>query len=142
MGEARQVMDRMTDAVTNRDLTALAGLYAEDAVADTPDEGVLKGREQIAGYLGRFLNAFPDLRWEEARKYESGDTAVDEGWVAGTNTGAIVLPNGETVPATGRVARIRECDIATVSGGVITSHRFYFDQMDVLSQLGLMPGQP
>ena len=142
MGEARQVIDRMTQAVGSRNLTALAALYAEDAVAETPDEGVLKGREQIVGYLGRFLEAFPDLRWEEAQKHESGDTAVDEGWVAGTNTGPIVLPSGEAIPATGKAARIRECDIATVSGGMITSHRFYFDQVDLLSQLGLTPEQP
>ena len=103
---------------------------------------MLKGREQIVGYLGRFLDAFPDLRWEEAQKHESGDTAVDEGWVAGTNTGPIVLPSGEAIPATGKAARIRECDIATVSNGMITSHRFYFDQVDFLSQLGLTPEQP
>ena len=142
MGEARQAIDRMTEAVTNRDLTALAGLYAEDAVADTPDEGEIKGREAIVGYLGRFLDALPDLHWEEAVKHDSGDTAVDEGWVVGTNTGPIVLADGTTVPATGRSLRLRECDIATVSGGLITSHRFYFDQIDLLGQLGLMPDQP
>ena len=142
MGEARQAIDRMTEAVTNRDLTALAGLYAEDAVADTPDEGEIKGREAIVDYLRRFLDALPDLRWEESVKHDSGDTAVDEGWVVGTNTGPIVLADGTTVPATGRSLRLRECDIATVSGGLITSHRFYFDQMDLLGQLGLMPDQP
>ena len=141
MGEARQAIDQMTKAVTTRDLEALAAVYAEDAVAETPDEGVLKGRDQIVDYLGRFIAAVPDFRWEEAHKSESADTAVDEGWIVGTNTGALTLPNGETVPATGKPVRLRECDIATVSGGLITSHRFYFDQMDLLGQLGLSPAQ-
>lgn len=35
--------------------------------------------------------------------------------------------------------RFRECDAVTVEGGLITSHRFYYDQMDVLGQLGLLP---
>lgn len=142
MGEARQAIDRMTKAVTTRDLKAVAAAYADDAVADTPDEGVIKGREQIVDYLRRFLDAFPDLSWEEAYKTECGDTAVDEGWVVGTNTGPIVLPNGETIPATGKFMRLRECDIVTASGGLIMSHRFYFDQMDMLGQLGLAPEQP
>jgi pimeloyl-ACP methyl ester carboxylesterase len=30
-----------------------------------------------------------------------------------------------------------ECDAATVENGVVTSHRFYFDMMDWLKQLGL-----
>ena len=141
MGEARQVIDRMTEAVMTRDLEALAAVYAEDAVADTPDEGVIKGRDQIVDYVGRFIAAVPDFRWEEAHKSESDDTAVDEGWIVGTNTGPLALPNGETLPATGRPVRLRECDIATVSNGLITSHRFYFDQMDLLGQLGLSPDQ-
>jgi hypothetical protein len=34
------------------------------------------------------------------------------------------------------------CDIATVENGVITRHRFYYDQMDFLGQLGLMEESP
>lgn len=142
MGQARQVIDRMTGAMVNRDLITLAALYAPDAVIDTPDEGEVKGREQIVRYLTQYLAAFPDLRWEEAAKHESGDTSIDEGWVVGTNTGPLALPSGETHPATGRFVRVRECDIATVAGGVVTSHRFYYDQMDVLRQLGLLPEEP
>jgi ketosteroid isomerase-like protein len=48
-------------------------------------------------------------------------------------------PNGETIPATGRRVRARECDVATVQNGVVTSHRFYFDTLDWLTQLGLAP---
>ena len=48
-------------------------------------------------------------------------------------------PNGETIPATGRRVRLRECDVATVENGVVTSHRIYFDMQDWLTQLGLAP---
>jgi predicted ester cyclase len=46
------------------------------------------------------------------------------------------------VPATGKAVRVRICDIATVQNRVITNHRFYFDQMDFLGQLGLLPETP
>jgi hypothetical protein len=37
---------------------------------------------------------------------------------------------------------VRGCDVATVEGGLITSHRIYFDQMEFLGQLGLVPEMP
>ena len=72
----------------------------------------------------------------------AGDTAIDEGYFVGTNTGSMTGPNGETIPATGRRVRTRECDVATVENGVVTSHRFYFDVQDWLTQLGLAPESP
>ena len=60
MGEAREVMDRLTDAAVKGDSEALKALYAQDAVAETPDQGTITGRDQIAAYLGEFSAAFPD----------------------------------------------------------------------------------
>ena len=52
------------------------------------------------------------------------------------------MPTGETIRATGKRVRVRSCDVITVESGVITSHRFYFDQMEFLGQLGLVPETP
>jgi predicted ester cyclase len=115
----------------------LPNLYADDATMVTPDAGEIRGRDAIAEYLGTFSRAFPDASWEALSQLEVGDTAVDEGWFVGTHTGPLAAPNGETIPATGKRVRLRECDIATVENGRITSHRFYFDQTEFLEQLGL-----
>ena len=142
MGEARKVMDRVTDAAMKGDSEALKALYAQDAVVETPDQGTVTGRDQVAAYLSEYAAAFPDASWEELYKHETGDTAIDEGYFVGTNTGSMTGPNGETIPATGRRVRFRECDVATVENGVVTSHRFYFDVQDWLTQLGLAPESP
>ena len=68
--------------------------------------------------------------------------AIDEGFLAGTNTGPPPLPSGESLPPTGKSIRVRSCDIAHVEGGLITTHHFYFDQMEFLGQLGLLPESP
>jgi ADP-ribosyl-[dinitrogen reductase] hydrolase len=68
-----------------------------------------------------------------------GDT---DGYFVGTHTAPLPTPTGEDIPATGKPVRVRACDIATVQNGVITSHRFYFDQMEFLGQLGLLPETP
>jgi len=140
MGEARKAIDRMTEAMVTHDRAALAAAYAGDAVATTPDEGELKGRDEIVRYLGGLLDAIPDFRWESLAEHESGSTSVDEGWVVGTNTGPLVLPDGDTLPATGKAVRVRGCDVATVEDGLIVRHNFYFDQMELLTQLGLAAG--
>ncbi|TLM81530.1 ester cyclase [Pseudarthrobacter sp. NamE5] len=138
MGQAREVMDRLTSAMNAKDREMLAGCYAANAVAYTPDQGELRGRDAITGYLFHFWEAIPDVRYELVEKHDAGDVAIDEGVVGGMNTGPLTLPSGETLPATGKQIRIRSCDIARVEGGEITSHHFYFDQMEFMTQLGLM----
>ncbi|NKX56386.1 ester cyclase [Arthrobacter mobilis] len=139
MGEAREVMDRMTAAMMSNDAAALAACYAEDAVAITPDQGELTGREEISSYLSQMAEAFPDAAYEPLDKHEAGNVAIDEGYFTGTNTGPLQMPSGESMPPTERQIRLRSCDVARVEGGLITSHHFYFDQMEFLGQLGLLP---
>jgi ketosteroid isomerase-like protein len=139
MGETREVLDRLTEAMFSGDLEAVRQGYAADAVAETPDAGTLNGPHAIAEWLGDFLRAFPDGAYEPAHTHEFGDTAVDEGYLVGTHTGPLVMADGQSVPATGRSVRLRSCDIATVRGGLIVSHRFYYDQAEMMAQLGLMP---
>jgi ketosteroid isomerase-like protein len=138
MGEARETMDRMTRAFVEQDLDTVVNLYAVDAVILTPDLGELKGREQIRSYFQGFKDAFPDARYELVAGYEAGDVAIDEGFFVGTHTGPLADPSGQTQPATGETVRLRACDIATVEHGLVTSHRFYYDQLELLTQLGLV----
>jgi predicted ester cyclase len=105
----------------------------------TPDAGEVRGRDAISAWFNQFSQGFPDASWEPLSKVESGNTAIDEGYFLGTHTGPLETPTGESIPPTGKRVRVRECDIATVENGRIMSHRFYFDQMEFLQQLGLAP---
>ncbi len=138
MGPAREAFDRLNAALLKGDLETVAASYAEDAVAVTPDEGEIKGRESIVAYLRTFVEAFSDMGFDFLHNHDAGNCAVDEGWFTGRHTGPLPAPNGETIPPTGKTVRIRECDAITVENGLITSHRFYFDQTEFLGQLGLM----
>jgi steroid delta-isomerase-like uncharacterized protein len=135
MGQARETMDRITEAILAGDGDALRQLYAEDAVGEAP-EGRLEGAEAIVEYLTSFRRAFPDLSWEARATFENDDSALDEGALVGTHTETLSTPEGD-VPATGRSIRVRECDVISVRDGRAVSHRFYYDQHDLASQLGL-----
>jgi steroid delta-isomerase-like uncharacterized protein len=138
MGQARDVLDRMTEtAVGRHDVDSAADLYSDDAVVMTPDAGAVKGHDKIAEYWHQFIDAFPDGKYEPIMKLESDGRAVDEGYFIGTNTGDMTTPTGETIPATGKKVKLRSCDIATVKGGKITEHHVYFDESEFMRQLGL-----
>jgi predicted ester cyclase len=144
MGQAREVMDRLTEAVTTHaDPKAIGELYSPDAVAFTPDEGEIRGRDNIAEYWRQMTDAIPDGSFEMVHSYEIGNTAIDEGFFSGRNTGPIQLPSGDTLPATQKEVRIRGVDLATVGeDGRIVDYRLYFDEMEFLGQLGLLPEEP
>jgi ketosteroid isomerase-like protein len=142
MGDAREVMDRMTAAVMGQDFDAAAACYSENAVAVTPDQGEIRGRQAIIEYFKRQTEVFPDSGYESLQKHESANIAIDEGYVTGTHTAPLPLLSGETLPPTGKQIRIRACDLASVEGGLITEHHFYWDQMEFLGQLGLLPEMP
>ncbi|MEV7416797.1 nuclear transport factor 2 family protein [Streptomyces sp. NPDC089919] len=143
MGQAREVMDRLTAALTTaKDIHAVAECFAEDALAVTPDLGELRGREEIVDYFRQIMAAMPDAAYESVRKLEAGDTAIDEGFYRGRNTGPLELPSGELLPATHKEVRIRGVDLVTVEAGRIVEYRLYYDQLEFLDQLGLLPELP
>ncbi len=137
MGEAREAMDRITAVAETGDAAEVGRCYSEDAVLSTPDEGEIRGRDAIAAYLLQLGEAFPDGGYESLNKFEDGNTAIDEGYLIGTHTGPLRLRSGDTIPPTGKRIRVRSCDFAEVAGGVVTSHRMYFNPADFAEQLGL-----
>lgn len=140
MSDARKISDRVTDAMNRHDVAAAADCYSTQAVVVAP-EGSFEGRDQARAYLEGFLRSFPDLTITSWSKVTSGDLAIDEWTFAGTNTGPVELPDGRNLPATGRSVTVRGCDVATVEDGEIISHRVYFDEMELLGQLGLLEQQ-
>jgi hypothetical protein len=103
----------------------VAECYADNATAVTPDQGELRGSDAIANYLRQFSDAFPDVRCEHLREHEAGNVAIDEGYITGTHTASLPMPSGESIPPTGKQIRVRDRDVATVHGGLVTSHHFY-----------------
>jgi steroid delta-isomerase-like uncharacterized protein len=137
MTEAREVSDRYTDLINAHDAEAIAALFADDGVLMDPT-GEYRGREAIGEYWQGFFQAFPNINGGDEFKAESGDAAINEWTASGTNEGPLETPEG-TIPATGKRATLRGCDVITVRDGNITSQRIYYDQLSFLAQLGLVP---
>src|SRR5436190_652703 len=70
---------------------------------------------------------------------ESGDEVVVLGHFQGTHSGDLASPGG-TIPASGNTLNLRFMDYFKVDAGKIVDHQTIFDQVEMLTQLGAMPG--
>jgi predicted ester cyclase len=111
--------------------------WAEDAELVAPG-GQASGRASVLGFLGVFYEAFSDLRLEVAQLLTDGPAAAAEGTIVGTHDGVLHTPNGDVAP-TGRAVRLRWAAVYATDGDTLKSEHLFFDQMDFLGQLGLLP---
>lgn len=138
MSEARVTADRVTEAVAREDLDAVIACYGADALLVAP-EGTFKGRDQIREFFAAWFEPFSELDVEVRTKAEWSNQALDEWSLSCTHTAPLQMPTGEAVPATGRRVTVRGADICTVEQGLVVEHHLYYDQLEVLGQLGLVP---
>jgi steroid delta-isomerase-like uncharacterized protein len=137
MATAREVSDRFTDAINAHDAKSIGALFADNGVFTEP-AGEFRGPDEVIAYWERLFEAFPDLTGKDTFKAEAGDTAINEWSVSGTNTGPMETPDG-TFPATGKRVTIVGSDALAVRDGLIYAHRAYYDQLSMMTQLGLVP---
>jgi ketosteroid isomerase-like protein len=138
MSDTREVADRLTAAIARGELEKATDCYAADAVLVAP-EGTFKGRSQIEDYFRSWTEPWTDTVFEVSTKASWDDRVLDEWICRATNSGAISLPTGESVPPTGNRVAVRGVDVCTVRGGAIVEHHIYYDQVELLGQLGLLP---
>jgi predicted ester cyclase len=81
----------------------------------------------------------PDLRLEIEHLPTDGPAAADEGIITGTHDGVFHTPHGDVAPR-GRAIALRWAAVYVTDGDTLKSEDLFFDQMDFLGQLGLLPG--
>ena len=136
MPDAKDVILQHIAAVNDRDSDAEP--WAADAEMAAPG-AQLSGRDAVIGFLGVFQEAFPDGRLEVKQLLSDGSAAAAEGTFVGTHDGVLHTPNGDVAP-TGRAVELRWAAVYVTDGDTLKSEHLFFDQMDFLGQLGLLPG--
>ncbi len=135
MPDSKDVILKHIAAVNDRDSDAEP--WAADAELVAPG-GQASGRDGVLGFLGVFHEAFPDLRLEVTQLLADGPAAAAEGTIVGTHDGVLHTPNGDVAP-TGRAVELRFAAVYVTDGDDLKSEHLFFDQMDFLGQLGLLP---
>ena len=135
MADPKRVVERHVAAFNAKD--ADGEPWSDDAEFVAPN-GSMDGREEVLGFLGVFWDAFPDVRLVMSRLLAEGSVVAAEGRLIGTHTGVMRTPAGD-VAATGRQVDVRWMSSYEVRGDELASEHLYFDQAELLGQLGLMP---
>jgi predicted ester cyclase len=138
MADAQQVGADFVAAFNDHDESRIRELNAENAAVEAPGDVHVEGREAATQYAMAWLNAFPDARLNVKNEFVSGDWVVQEFTFEGTHEGTLSGPAGE-IPATHRRLNGRGVQIFRVEGDAVVDTRLYFDQVQIMTQLGLMP---
>jgi heme-degrading monooxygenase HmoA/limonene-1,2-epoxide hydrolase len=139
-GDTRSLIERDMELWNARDREAwMAGLDLDRLEVQVPGRPRLTGREAAETTWNTYQEAFPDNRLEVIAIHADDRGGVYEGRAIGTHTGTLRGPAGE-IAATGRTADMRFTGVYEFEEGKITSYHLYFDQAELLSQLGIASG--
>jgi steroid delta-isomerase-like uncharacterized protein len=139
MADPKQVVERGVEAWRARDAEAFAALYGEDSTISAPGGMELRGPEGAKMFMAGWTAAFPDNDVEILIRHECGSIVVEEGIFSGTHTGDLVTPDGQVIPATGKSVRAPYVDVFEVEGDIVKRERLFFDRLELLTQLGVVP---
>jgi steroid delta-isomerase-like uncharacterized protein len=138
MASPQEVAARFVEAFNAHDEQRIRETNGENVVFEAPGDVRLEGREAATQYAMEWLNAFPDARITVHNEMVAGDWVVQEFTFTGTHTAPMQSPMGE-IPATNRSLNGRGIQVVRVEGDVAVEERLYYDQVQVMTQLGLMP---
>ena len=128
--DPKELVQRGADAWNARDFEGFIGTYTEDCEVTAPGF-TGKGQQGLHEFWTAWNGAFPD-----------NQVMINllESTFRGTHTGPLIAPDGREIPPTDRAVTVRFAAMNTVHGELIASNRFYFDQLDLLTQLGFVTG--
>jgi predicted ester cyclase len=103
-----------------------------------PGDVRLEGKDHFAGYLIGWMKGFPDARMTVRHEIVSGPWVVQEYTFEGTHRGTVPGPFGD-ISATNRKVVNRGVQLIRFENDLVVEFRLYFDQVETLNQLGVMP---
>ena len=130
-------LNRWKDAWNSGDTSAVAALYAEDAVFLHPIvPEALKGRDAIGEFLGAMGSAFSEIDVAVLNAVTGGDWVAGEVQHIARHTGDLPTPSGP-LPATGKLADLPAAHFMRVGpDGLIVEEHMYANPLLLMTQLG------
>jgi len=139
------VITELYDAFHARDIERMRACWAEDAIYESPADGFRReGVDAIMEYTTTNLWVpFPDAKITVRHIVVDGNQVVLDAVLVATHTGPFsrVTDGGgiAEIPPTNRHFVGHAVDWLTIVDGLIAVDRLYFDRLELLTQLGLVP---
>lgn len=119
----------------DHDESAIDRYIAADAAGNDPDFGI--GRESFRRQWKKWLQGFPDLRFDVEELVAEGDTVVSRWILTGTHTGEFL-----GYPPTGKKVKVHGMSLDHLKDGVVVSGCDGWDALGFRQQLGIIPPDP
>lgn len=137
--DVKEIIQRFYDSWNKKDKKAYLAGCSDSVEITVPGGLVLRGLPGAEMYWGGWCSAFPDNVQLTPTIVGVDDQVAVEGVFEGTHTGMLRAPDGTEIPPTDRHLSGRFSEFFAVRDGKIVSIHLYYDQLEVLTQLGLMP---
>jgi ketosteroid isomerase-like protein len=135
--DAKQLLQRSVDTWNERDHDAWTALYDADAFELQAPGGLrAAGPEAVELVWTTWNGAFPDNKIGVIGAHGERDVATHEGLFEGTHTGPLIGAAG-SIEATGASVSLPFVMVYRSEEGKITGLRLYFDQLELMTQLGV-----
>ena len=136
-GEIVTLMTSRQEAFERRDLRALARLYSEHCVLESPMAGTVTGREAIEQVYQGLFSAFPDLVLSSDEILIDGDRVAQTLTLAGTDMGGFM-----GLAPTGKRFRVPVVVLSTMKDRQIVAEKRVYDFTGLLVQVGILKAKP
>jgi predicted ester cyclase len=128
---------KFISTLSDRDLDGLRAMGCDSMTFTTPDyDGT--GGKTLTDYLGKWTRGFPDYTVEPGSIISEGDRSAFTWIFRGTNTGPLEPGDGSSLPATNKKVEVGASGWATWQGDKMTESAYYWDQLAIFQQLGLV----
>jgi predicted ester cyclase len=138
MTEVKDTTARFVSAFNAHDEHALLALHAHDIKFSAPGGFKATNAKDATAFAMRWLKAFPNGKMTVSHEIVSAPWVVQEIVMEGLHTAPLEGPQGTIQPTHKKVVG-HGVQILRVEDGKIVEARIYFDQLDQMSQLGLIP---
>src|SRR3954454_14769110 len=123
------------EAMDNRDVGAMLAHWSDEGVEDVVPIGVIRGREELRGFLSELFAAMPDAGTTITRLIAGENDCAVEWRLEGTFDGAGFMG----IEPTGSRVELREVSIVELNDRQIVGITAYFDGASFARQIRLLP---
>jgi predicted ester cyclase len=141
MDDIKGLVTRFYDTWNAHDRDGWLACCGEDITFTGPGGVAGQGRDAVGMVWSLWQDAFPDCSCAISVAVAEGSDAIQEAVFAGTHTQVFHTPNNGDIPPTGKTVAIPYTLGLTYRDGKWSSFRLLFDQVELMTQLGLMPAQ-
>ena len=123
------------EAMDRRDVGAMVAHWSDEGVEDVVPIGVIRGREELRGFLSELFAAMPDASTTITRLIAGEEDCAVEWRLEGTFDGAPFMG----IEPTGSRVELREVSVVELKDGQIVGITAYFDGASFARQIRMLP---